>query len=99
MSGEVRVMWLNKNDVRHPEQVNTAPYPPEAEAEKVEGVVIVEFNVDDNGAVTQTRMIRSIPQLDAAAQASVRTWSYRPSPAKRSRLPETQTVAIHFMLL
>ena len=99
MSGEVRVMWLNNNDRRHPEHWRTAAYPPEAEAANVEGVVIVEFSVDEGGAVTQTRMIRSIPQLDAAAQASVRQWSYRPSPAKRSRLPETQTVAIHFMLL
>ncbi len=54
-------------------------YPADAFVRKVEGVVIVEFVIDATGHVVRTRIIQSIPMLDAAALETVRTWEFTPA--------------------
>jgi len=54
-------------------------YPPDAFVRKVEGVVIVEFVIDATGHVVRTRIVQSIPMLDAAALATVRAWEFAPA--------------------
>jgi protein TonB len=54
-------------------------YPPDAFVRKVEGVVVVEFVIDATGRVVRTRIIQSIPMLDAAALETVRGWEFAPA--------------------
>jgi protein TonB len=63
-----------------PHKVRDVPpvYPPAAIAAKVEGVVIVEANIDVTGRVTKARVLQSIPLLDEAALVAVRQWEFEP---------------------
>jgi protein TonB len=53
-------------------------YPPLAVRAQVQGVVILEAVVDQQGRVEDVRVLRSIPLLDGAAIAAVRQWLYSP---------------------
>lgn len=54
-------------------------YPQEAFVKKIEGTVIVELLIDTEGRVVRARVIRSVPELDAAALDSVRQWVFSPA--------------------
>jgi TonB family protein len=71
-------------------------YPPVAVAGRVQGIVILEAVIDAAGAVTSTTVLRSIPLLDAAAQAAVAQWRYEPRPAGSPCL--ILTVTVNFVL-
>ena len=53
-------------------------YPDIAVHARVQGVVVLEAVVGRDGRVEETRVLRSIPLLDAAAIAAVRQWRYSP---------------------
>jgi len=59
-------------------------YPSEAFVKKVEGTVVLEIVIDEQGHVARTRIVQSIPLLDAAAVAAVRQWVFAPA-EKRGR--------------
>jgi protein TonB len=54
-------------------------YPPEARAQRVTGTVVVQAYVDEDGKVIDTKVVKSIPLLDAAAVASIRQWKFKPA--------------------
>jgi TonB family protein len=54
-------------------------YPDLARQARVEGTVVVQALVGADGRVLQTRVLRSIPLLDGAAQDAVRRWSFHPA--------------------
>jgi protein TonB len=54
-------------------------YPQEAFVKKIEGTVVVEIWIDIHGNVVRTRILQSIPQLDAAAIATVKQWRFEPA--------------------
>jgi TonB family protein len=54
-------------------------YPDAARKARVMGVVILEITVQPDGTVTNARVLRSIPLLDAAALEAVRQWRYEPT--------------------
>jgi TonB family protein len=54
-------------------------YPPEAYAQGIRGIVIVEILIGEDGRVENVRPVRSIPGLDEAAITAVRLWEYEPS--------------------
>ena len=54
-------------------------YPHEAFMKKVEGVVTLEIVIGIDGRVGRARVLRSIPQLDAAAIQTVRQWVFAPA--------------------
>jgi TonB family protein len=54
-------------------------YPQDAFVKKVEGTVVLEIVIDERGHVARTRILRSIPLLDAAAVAAVRQWVFAPA--------------------
>jgi TonB family protein len=56
-------------------------YPPAAIALRVQGIVILDIEVDAPGAVLSARVLRSIPLLDAAAVAAVLQWRFQPRAA------------------
>jgi protein TonB len=54
-------------------------YPQEAFIKKIEGVVTLEIVIGVDGRVGRARVLRSIPQLDAAAIQTVRQWVFSPA--------------------
>jgi protein TonB len=54
-------------------------YPKAALQARLEGTVEVEFLIDVKGRVSITRIVRSVPGLDAAAVECVRAWRFRPA--------------------
>jgi len=67
-------------DVKPPKLVRTVEpvYPPKARQARVEGIVILEVKIDEQGNVADTRVLRSIPLLDQAAIDAVKQWEYEP---------------------
>jgi TonB family protein len=51
-------------------------YPPEALAQGVSGIVILELIVDQEGRVASAELVRSVPLLDTAAIEAVRQWTF-----------------------
>lgn len=54
-------------------------YPQEAFIKKIEGVVLLEIIIGVDGRVGRAKVLRSIPQLDAAAIQTVRQWLFAPA--------------------
>ena len=87
-------------NVRAPRKlVDVLPeYPPDAMANKVEGVVILEAVVDAEGAVSDTRVVQSVPALDAAAIDAVRQWKFTPTLVNGVAVPVIFTTTVNFKL-
>jgi len=67
-------------------------YPHDAFVKKVEGTVVIEIVIDEHGRVARTRIVRSVPALDAAAVDAVLQWTFVPA-QKRGRPVATIAVA------
>lgn len=74
-------------------------YPPEAKAQNVQGVVIVEIRIDEEGRVSDARVLRSIPLLDQAALDAVRQWEFTPTLLNGVPTPVVMTVTLNFTLM
>lgn len=69
--------WLpevaNEHEVR-------VPYPEEAKANEVEGVVLLRVQIDDGGNVTDVMVLEGLGYgLDEASVAAVKTFKFRPA--------------------
>jgi len=86
--------------IREPRKTrNVGPvYPPEAVAARVQGVVILECTIDEDGRVVSIRTLRSVPMLDAAAIEAVRQWEYEPTLLNGVPVPVIMTVTVNFRL-
>jgi periplasmic protein TonB len=73
-------------------------YPPLARAAGVQGVVIVEAVIAEDGLVRDVRVLRSIPLLDAAAMEAVRQWRFTPTLLNGEPVPVVMTVTVAFRL-
>lgn len=74
-------------------------YPPLAVAAKVQGVVILEATVDEQGAVTDVRVLRSVHAIvDAEAVKAVKQWRYSPLTLNGHLAPFILTVTLSFSL-
>jgi protein TonB len=73
-------------------------YPPMAVAAKVTGIVILEATVNEAGAVTDVRTLRSIILLDQAAINAVKQWRYQPLVLNGQPVPFILTVTLSFNL-
>lgn len=71
-------------------------YPADARAAGVQGVVILEAVIDETGAVSAARVLRSIPLLDQAALDAVRQWQFTPTLLNGAPVPVVMTVTINF---
>jgi protein TonB len=73
-------------------------YPPVAVAAKVTGMVILEATVNEAGAVTDVKVLRSILLLDQAAIRAVKQWRYQPLMLNGQPVPFILTVTVSFSL-
>jgi TonB family protein len=83
-----------------PRKVKDVPpvYPAAAQDARVQGVVILEARVDENGNVSDVRPLRSIPLLDQAAIDAVKQWQYTPTLLNGAAVPVVMTVTVNFTL-
>lgn len=73
-------------------------YPAIAQSARVQGVVIIEATIGPDGKVQDTRLVRSIPLLDAAAIDAVRQWEFTPTVLAGAPVPVIVTVTVQFTL-
>lgn len=73
-------------------------YPEVAKEAGVQGVVIIEATIDADGVVQDTKVLRSIPLLDAAALTAVKQWRYTPTWLNGEAVPITMTMTVNFTL-
>lgn len=71
-------------------------YPAVAAAARVQGVVILEILVNENGTVGAAKVLRSIPMLDEAAIAAVKQWEFTPVTLDGQTVPAILTVTVNF---
>ena len=69
-----------------------------AQAARVQGVVILEAIIGPSGAVTEVKVLRSVPLLDDAAIAAVQQWQYTPTLLNGVPVPIIMTVTVNFTL-
>ena len=86
--------------IREPKKVfNVVPeYPVFARQANVEGVVILEAVLDENGNVKSVRVLTSKPLLDDAAIRAVRQWRYTPTLLNGIPVPVLMTITVNFQL-
>lgn len=82
--------------ITQPRREGTPRYPAEALQAGIEGVVICEIVVDAEGRVAEAAVVRSIPLLDDAALAAVRTWRYEPTVVNGQAVPVRMMVTVNF---
>jgi TonB family protein len=86
--------------VREPRKVrHVAPeYPPLALAARVQGTVLVDCVIDEDGHVSSLTVLKSHPLLEAAAVDAVRQWRYLPTLLNGVRVSVLLTVTVDFRL-
>jgi protein TonB len=75
-----------------------AIYPDLAMKANIQGTVILEAIVDENGGVQNVKVLRSIPFLDKAAMEAVKQWRYSPVLLNGVRVPFVLTVVMSFSI-
>jgi protein TonB len=95
-TGPIRV----GGNIRTPTKTHSAApiYPPTAREAGVQGVIILEVVIGVDGAVSNARVLRSIPLLDQAALDAVRQWRYEPTLLNGVPTPVIMTVTVNFAL-
>jgi protein TonB len=86
--------------IRAPTQIKKVNpvYPPIAQSARVQGVVIIEAIIGPDGRVSDAKVLRSIPLLDAAALDAVKQWVYTPTLLNGVPVPVIMTVTVNFTL-
>ena len=87
-------------NIKEPKKLkNVAPaYPDIAKQARVQGVVILECTISPQGKVTDVKVLRGIPLLDAAAIEAVKQWVYSPTLLNGVPVPVIMTVTVNFRL-
>jgi protein TonB len=73
-------------------------YPELAKRARVSGVVILQVTVDEEGSVTELRVLRGHPLLDEEAKRAVQQWKYSPTLLNGEPVPVIATVTVIFNL-
>jgi TonB family protein len=81
-----------------PARLDVPQYPRDAQAARIDGMVIAEVVIDAGGQVTDARIVRSIPLLDDAALEAVRHWQFAPSIVNGAAVPVRMNVTVNFTL-
>jgi TonB family protein len=73
-------------------------YPEAARKDGIQGTVILYVTTDEEGRVTQVKVLKSIPALDKAAIDAVRQWQYEPYIEAGKPKPVSFSVTVSFKL-
>ena len=73
-------------------------YPPSARQARTQGVVILETTIGADGKVKATKVVKSLPMLDAAAMDAVRQWQYQPTLIDGKPTPVVMVIPVNFKL-
>jgi protein TonB len=73
-------------------------YPVIAQSARIQGIVIIEATISEDGHVINARVLRSVPLLDQAALDAVRQWEFTPSQFNGRPVPVIMTVTVQFTL-
>ena len=73
-------------------------YPEIAQQARIQGVVILEVIIGEDGAVREAKVLRPAPMLDQAAVDAVLQWKYTPTLLNGQRVPVIMTVTVTFSL-
>ncbi len=88
-------------EVTRPEKVSGDPpvYTEIARRARVTGVVIVEAVIDEQGNVTETRVLKGLPMgLDRSAVDAVEAWKFKPATLDGLPVPVYYTLTVNFQL-
>lgn len=87
-------------DIRPPVLVRRVEpmYPDFAARARVEGTVILEAIIDEQGAVQSLTVLRSVPLLDKAATDAVTQWRYSPVTLNGAPVRAILTVTVSFTM-
>jgi len=83
-----------------PQAITKVPpsYPDSARSAGISGTVTVQAYVRTDGTVGATRIVNSVPGLDAAAAAAVVQWRFKPATAKGQPVAWWVSVPVKFSL-
>ena len=107
MASDPPPSWNGKTAIRiggnvtPPERIKYVPpvYPAEAQSARVEGIVVIEGLIDDEGNVAQAKVLKGVALLlDSAALDAVLQWKYTPTLVNGVPMPVVMTVTVNFML-
>jgi protein TonB len=86
--------------IKEPKQLKRVQpvYPDIAKQARVQGVVILECTISPQGKVTDVKVLRGIPLLDASAIDAVKQWVYTPTLLNGVPVPVIMTVTVNFKL-
>ncbi|HYK87275.1 MAG TPA: energy transducer TonB [Acidobacteriota bacterium] len=73
-------------------------YPPMARMARVQGKVILQVIVDEEGNVTEVKVLEGNPLLNDGAVRAVRQWKYSPTLLNGEPVPVTASVTVIFKL-
>ena len=73
-------------------------YPPSASAAKIEGDVVVEATIDENGNVAAAKAVSGLNVLAPSAVAFVKQWLFRPFYSGANRVPAVARITVHYSL-
>ncbi len=87
-------------DVREPRRVRSvAPvYPTLAVQTRVQGIVVLECEIDARGRIENVKVLRGNPLLNDAAVEAVRQWVYTPTLLNGVPVPVLMNVTVTFSL-
>jgi TonB family protein len=74
-------------------------YPPEARRAGMQGTVILEVIIDQEGCVRHPRILKGVPMgIDGAALIAVRSWTYQPATLEGRHVPVYYVLTVPFAL-
>jgi TonB family protein len=73
-------------------------YPADAKEKHVEGMVVLNVDIDDEGNVGRVELVSGHPMLAPAAMDAVLDWKYRPFALNGVAVPVETTVEVKFAL-
>jgi periplasmic protein TonB len=74
-------------------------YPEKARKLAIEGLMVIEADIDDRGNVTRATVRKPLePSLDAEAQKTVLAWAFDPATLQGKAVPSTKFLRIRFQL-
>ena len=96
------LQWVGRlgSDLKPPTKIKDVKpvYPADARAAGIQGVVIIEALIDEQGRVSAARILRSVPALNQAALDAVLGWAFTPTMKDGAPVPVSMTVTVRFAL-